>query len=181
MMVEEARRVAQSVASGEFEGLSRFRGNFRPFRLCKHFLLSDCHRGKECTYAHSYGELHPASPELPRLEEGDTSAIAEQGKVSESKAPDLRMQKKRELCNNFKNNECILGKTCPYAHGEHELGKVELVVTDRIKTKICKHWKEGKCIFGSHCVSAHGETEIGQKRPPFTNGPPMKRRRDGDR
>ena len=31
-----------------------------------------------CTYAHSLEELHPASPDLPRVEVKETNALAEQ-------------------------------------------------------------------------------------------------------
>lgn len=65
--------------------------------MCKHFKTDQCWRGQEhleasrigndfksratslrCTYAHSLEELHPASPDLPRVEVKDTNALAEQ-------------------------------------------------------------------------------------------------------
>lgn len=154
---------------------SRFKGNFRPLRLCKHFTSSGCWRGADCTYAHTIEELHPASPDVPRADLG-TSALAQTGKVEESQIPDVRMKKKREMCNKFQNNECVLGKACPFAHAESELGTIELVITDKVKTRICKFWEAGKCIFEKNCVNAHGEKEIGTKRPAFMT-PPMKKRR----
>jgi hypothetical protein len=40
---------------------------------------SDSHsRWARCTYAHSLEELHPASPDLPRVEVKETNALAEQ-------------------------------------------------------------------------------------------------------
>lgn len=42
----------------------------------------------------------------------------------------------KELCNKWKNGQdCVLGRACPYAHGEKELGTVELVVCGRVKTR----------------------------------------------
>ena len=52
----------------------------------------------------------------------------------------------KELCNKWKNGQdCVLGRACPYAHGEKELGTVELVVCGRVKTRICKFWTTGNC------------------------------------
>merc|ERR1712083_884419 len=78
-----------------------------------------------------------------------------------------------------KNNECVLGRACPYAHGEEELGTVELVVCGRVKTRICKFWASGNCMFIGNCVNAHGEAELGTKRPDFIT-PPMKKRKEGE-
>lgn len=160
---------------GDGEDDSRFKGNFRPLRLCKHYTTAGCWRGADCTYAHNLDELHPASPDIPRHNLG-TSALAETGKVEESQIPDVRMKKKREMCHKFQNNECVLGRACPFAHAESELGTIELVITDKVKTRICKFWESGKCIFAQNCVNAHGEKEIGTKRPAFMT-PPMKKRR----
>lgn len=169
------------------EAPSRFKGHFRPLRMCKHFITSGCWRGSDCTYAHSMDELHPASQDLPNLDlgiaelvaMGDTSALAEQSKPPESQLPDVRMKKKRELCQKFQNNDCVLGRACPFAHGEAELGTVELVITEKVRTRICKFWTSGRCVFGHQCVNAHGEHEIGTKRPPFLT-PPVKRRAAGE-
>lgn len=169
------------------EAPSRFKGHFRPLRMCKHFITMGCWRGNDCTYAHSMDELHPASQDLPNLDLGigelgafaDTSALAEQSKPPESQLPDVRMKKKRELCQKFQNNDCVLGRACPFAHGEAELGTVELVITEKVRTRICKFWTSGRCVFGHQCVNAHGEHEIGTKRPPFLT-PPVKRRAAGE-
>ncbi|CAE7265571.1 unnamed protein product [Symbiodinium sp. CCMP2456] len=147
--------------------------------MCKHYKTDQCWRGQECTYAHSLEELHPASPDLPRVEVKETNALAEQQKVEDS-APDVRLKKKKELCNKWKNGQdCVLGRACPYAHGEKELGTVELVVCGRVKTRICKFWTTGSCMFLGNCVNAHGEKELGTKRPDFMT-PPMKKRREGE-
>lgn len=157
----------------------RFKDGYRPLRMCKHFKTDQCWRGQECTYAHSLEELHPASPDLPRVEVKETNALAEQQKVEDS-APDVRLKKKKELCNKWKNGQdCVLGRACPYAHGEKELGTVELVVCGRVKTRICKFWTTGNCMFLGNCVNAHGEKELGTKRPDFMT-PPMKKRREGE-
>jgi len=156
----------------------RFREGYRPLRMCKHFQTDQCWRGDECTYAHSLEELHPASPDLPRSEVKETSALAEQQKVEDS-APDVRLKKKKELCNKWKNGQdCVLGRACPYAHGEKELGVVELVVCGRVKTRICKFWTTGNCMFLGNCVNAHGEKELGTKLPDFLT-PPTQKRREG--
>ncbi|CAJ1453635.1 unnamed protein product [Effrenium voratum] len=157
----------------------RFKDGYRPLRMCKHYKTDQCWRGQECTYAHSLEELHPASPDLPRVEVKETNALAEQQKVEDS-APDVRLKKKKELCNKWKNGQdCVLGRACPYAHGEKELGTVELVVCGRVKTRICKFWTTGNCMFLGNCVNAHGEKELGTKRPDFMT-PPMKKRREGE-
>ena len=39
--------------------------------------------------------------------------------------------------------ECMLGKQCPFAHKEEDLGTVELVLCGKVKTRICKMWKQG--------------------------------------
>lgn len=170
-------RVAKSAdAWGEGEEDSRFKGNFRPLRLCKHFTTAGCWRGADCTYAHTLEELHPASPDMPRQDLAVAAPAAEPGRIDASQIPDVRMKKKREMCHKFQNNECVLGRACPFAHHENELGTVELVITDKVKTRICKFWECGKCIFATNCVNAHGEKEIGTKRPAFMT-PPMKKRR----
>jgi len=157
----------------------RFKDGYRPLRMCKHYKTDQCWRGQECTYAHNLEELHPASPDLPRVEVKETNALAEQQKVEDS-APDVRLKKKKELCNKWKNGQdCVLGRACPYAHGEKELGTVELVVCGRVKTRICKFWTTGSCMFLGNCVNAHGEKELGTKRPDFMT-PPMKKRREGE-
>jgi len=113
------------------------------------------------------------------VEVKETNALAEQQKVEDS-APDVRLKKKKELCNKWKNGQdCVLGRACPYAHGEKELGTVELVVCGRVKTRICKFWTTGSCMFLGNCVNAHGEKELGTKRPDFVT-PPMKKRREGE-
>jgi len=158
---------------------TRFKDGYRPLRMCKHMKTDQCWRGQECTYAHSLDELHPASPDLPRVEVKETNALAEQQKVDDT-APDVRVKKKKELCNKWKNGQdCVLGRACPYAHGEKELGTVELVVCGRVKTRICKFWTTGNCMFLGNCVNAHGEKELGTKRPDFVT-PPMKKRREGE-
>lgn len=172
---------AERLAKGGFflQQPARFKDGYRPLRLCKHYTTVGCWRDEECTYAHSFEELHPASPDLPRVDAlSGTSALAEQAKVEDS-APDVRLKKKKELCRKFQNKECVLGRACPYAHGEKELGTVELVVCGRVKTRICKFWAAGNCMFSGNCVNAHGEQELGTKRPDFIT-PPMKKRKEGE-
>lgn len=178
LRAHEAERMAKS--GGYFSNHpARFKDGYRPLRLCKHYNTVGCWRDDECTYAHSLDELHPASPDLPRDHLGaSTTALAEQGKVEDT-APDVRLKKKKELCRKFQNKECVLGRACPYAHGEKELGTVELVVCGRVKTRICKFWASGNCMFTGNCVNAHGEAELGTKRPDFIT-PPMKKRREGE-
>jgi len=180
LRVHEAQRLAKGHVA--IQQPSRFKDNFRPMRLCKHLItLGMCRQGGECTFAHSYDELHPASPDLPKVEgTGGTSALAEQGEVPENNVPDVRLKKKREMCGRFSRGECSLGKVCPFAHSEEELGTVGLVVCGKVKTRLCLFWDSGKCIYGSNCNNAHGEREIGTKRPPPELAPPMKKRREGE-
>jgi len=122
--------------------------------------------GNKCTFAHAYEELHPASAELIDLPRSDM--LSEQ-KVEdfETQEPHMRMKKKREMCQRFQNKgECLLGKRCMFAHTESDLGKVELVYDDRVKTEICRKWETGKCVFGRYCPHAHGMEQIGRLKPP---------------
>lgn len=165
----------------------RFTDNFRPFRICKHFMTNDCWRGDKCTYAHCYEELHPASPDLPKDQQlgapAGTAALAEMPSQprDEEKMPDMRLKRKRDLCHKFQENgTCQLGKACPFAHGEHEIGTVEFVVCEKVKLKICKFWENGTCMYGDkNCINAHGKEEIGTRRPNFMM-PPMKKKREGE-
>eukprot|EP00928_Gymnodinium_smaydae_P042907 TRINITY_DN28850_c0_g1_i1.p1 TRINITY_DN28850_c0_g1~~TRINITY_DN28850_c0_g1_i1.p1 ORF type:complete len:462 (-),score=66.89 TRINITY_DN28850_c0_g1_i1:34-1419(-) len=171
--------------------VSRFKENFRPMRLCKHLImLGICRPGRDCTFAHTFDELHPASPDLPddfnkESEPVATGALAEQGEVEESRVPDMRLKKKKEMCGRYSRGECSLGKICPFAHTESELGTVGLAVCGKVKTRLCVFWDAATgsakgCIYGKNCNNAHGEWEIGTKRPPPELCPPMKRRRDGE-
>ena len=64
-----------------------------------------------------------------------------------------------ELCNKWKNGQdCVLGRACPYAHGEKELGTVELVVCGRVKTRICKFWTTGNCRWAQFTGESPGES-----------------------
>ena len=64
-----------------------------------------------------------------------------------------------ELCNKWKNGQdCVLGRACPYAHGEKELGTVELVVCGRVKTRICKFWTTGNCRWAQFTGESAGES-----------------------
>lgn len=182
----------QKKAKTETVEPSRFKENFRPMRLCKHLItLGFCRPGRDCTFAHNYDELHPASPDLPTDwknesdSHGGTGALAEQGEVEESKVPDMRLKKKKEMCGRYSRGECSLGKICPFAHTESELGTVGLAVCGKVKTRLCVFWDASSqtakgCIYGRNCNNAHGEWEIGTKRPPPELCPPMKRRRDGE-
>lgn len=146
---------------------TRFENGYRPTQLCKKFFLYEgCAHGSKCTFAHAYEELHPASAELIDLPKSDM--LSEQ-KVDdfETQEPHMRMKKKREMCQRFKNKgECLLGKRCMFAHTESDLGKVELVYDDRVKTEICRKWETGKCVFGRYCPHAHGKEQIGRLKPP---------------
>jgi len=156
-------------------------------RICKHlFTFGICRQGAECTFGHTYDELHPASPDLPDVpkDEVQTTALAEQTEVPESAVPDMRLKKKKEMCGRYSRGECFLGKICPFAHSEDQLGTVGLAVCGKVKTRLCVFWDAKTqtakgCIYGSNCNNAHGDHEIGMKRPPPELAPPMKRRKDG--
>ena len=47
-----------------------------------------------CTYAHSLEELHPASPDLPRVEVKETNALAEQQMLGQSADRNVAMVQK---------------------------------------------------------------------------------------
>ena len=44
---------------------SRFKDDYRAYKFCSHFQAGMCWQGQVCVYAHSYAELHPASPDMP--------------------------------------------------------------------------------------------------------------------
>jgi len=175
----ELERLAKGQATGDIP--SRFKDGFRPLQLCKKlFRYGMCPRGDECTFAHAMDELHPASTALPQEgEEGADAAasVLAQGKEAtfDQEAPDMRMKKKREMCQRMNTKGgCLLGKKCMFAHSEDELGTVALVITDRVKSSICRFWESGHCIYGKYCVNAHGMQEIGMKKPPEELCPPTK-------
>jgi hypothetical protein len=162
---------------------TRFKDDYRPLRLCRHFMIGECAQGERCIYAHCYEELHPASPDLPKDEETEIGALAEMKPVrkEEETAPNMRLRKKRDLCKKFmETGSCLRGKACPYAHGEHELGTMAFVLYDKVKLKICQHWAQGRCIYEDKCINAHGKQEIGQKRRDFFDMPPVKKRREDE-
>lgn len=186
LQVQEAQRRKKEDKSMP----SRFKEGFRPMRLCKHLLtMGFCKQSHECTFGHVYEELHPASPDLPRdyvNPSSSTNSLCEQGEIPESQVPDMRLKKKKEMCGRHSRGECSLGKICPFAHSEAELGTIGLSVCGKVKTRLCVFWdpktQNAKgCIYGRSCNNAHGEREIGTKRPPPELAPPTKRpRRDGE-
>lgn len=157
----------QLAASGEVP--SRFRVGFRPLQLCKRNLRGLCPDGDSCRFAHTLEELHPLSPENPArvLLPAGTNALAEQSSDNKKIEPAYRMQTKRAICNRLARGGCMLGKQCPFAHSEEELGTTCRVLTGRVKAKLCKHWDSGKCIYGMHCVNAHGMDEVGTPMPDY--------------
>lgn len=191
MQAHESRGKGGSAPSSR-----RFKDSFRPMRLCKHLVqMGVCRQADQCTFAHTFEELHPSSPDVPKLAELNlTNALAEQqampatgtnpapnSAASGSDAmPDLRLKKKRELCERFARGYCTLGKVCSFAHGEDELNTVGLAVCGKVKTQVCRNWQAGRCIYGNLCNNAHGEQEIGTKRPPPELAPPMKRRKEDE-
>jgi len=148
---------------------TRFGNGYRPTQLCKElFLYNGCEHGSKCTFAHSYDELHPASAELIDQQNG-TGNVEHKLEEWETKIPEMRMKKKREMCQKLKNKgKCLLAEKCMFAHTEADLGKVMLVYTDptHIKTDICWKWETGKCPFGRYCSHAHGMDQIATPKPP---------------
>lgn len=168
MKLQEAQEARASRAAGKGHASSRFRDDYRPMWLCKYMSTRGvCHKEDKCTFAHSIDELHIMSPVLPKMDGADdTALLAEQGADELNEQPDLQMKKKRDLCTQFDLGECLLGKLCPFAHGEKEIGSVGLAVSGNVKTQICQRWRDGKCLYGKLCNRAHGAHEIGLKRPP---------------
>jgi len=163
----------------------RFTDDFRPLQFCKRFFSAEgCRRAEKCTYAHCYEELHPNAPEFAKNKTEIAGGFKEEEKEDDpaKMMPDMRMKKKREICNKWKKDGgCVLGKACPFAHGEKEIGTVALVVCEKVKMKICAFYERGKCVYGKSCINAHGKEEIGLKRPDFMhNAPSGKRRKDGE-
>lgn len=165
---QEARAAARSASGGgKGPAPSRFRDDYRPMWLCKYMSARGaCYKEERCTFAHSVDELHVMSPVLPRLGGTESTGLAEQGVQEPNEQPELQMKKKRDLCTQFDVGECLLGKLCPFAHGEKEIGSVGLAVSGNVKTQICQRWRDGKCLYGKLCNRAHGAHEIGLKRPP---------------
>mmetsp|Transcript_61999 Transcript_61999/g.134402 ORF Transcript_61999/g.134402 Transcript_61999/m.134402 type:complete len:395 (+) Transcript_61999:228-1412(+) len=180
----ESQRNSKGSTVGEVQ--TRFKDGFRPMQTCrKLFRLGSCPRGDDCTFAHSYEELHPASPDFPGAEETGTGTEALAVQTTETPfnaaaEPAMRMKKKREMCHRLARGGCLLGKKCMFAHEESELGTVALVITDRVKTQICRFWESGKCIYGKYCVNAHGMEEIGTLKPPEELCPPSKIYKQGN-
>jgi len=149
---------------------SRFEGGYRPTQLCKkYFLHNACTHGETCTFAHNYEELHPASAEL--IDATSSGAALAEQKVEdwETKMPEMRMKKKREMCQKLASKgKCLLAQNCMFAHTEADLGKVMLVYVDpsHLKTDICWRWEKGNCAFGRYCAHAHGMEQIGKPKPP---------------
>lgn len=163
----------QMAVAGELP--MRFKEGFRPLQLCKRNLRGTCRDGENCRFAHALEELHPLSPELPQLElPTGTSALAEQSVDAKKDEPQYRLQKKRAMCNRLGRGGCLLGKSCPFAHSEDELGTTCRVLTGRVKAKLCKYWESSKCIYGKHCVNAHGMDEIGTTMPEYLVQPSSK-------
>jgi len=171
--------------AGLVQPKTRFVDDYRAFKLCRFFSRGECMQGRRCIYAHCFEELHPASPDMPEQQETDSSnsfALAEttQTAKEQDSAPNMRLSKKRDLCRKFQDTgSCSRGSVCPNAHGEAELGKLGFVIYDKVKLKICMAWEKGKCSYGDKCFNAHGDHEIGQKRREFIEGPPMKKRAEG--
>lgn len=165
---------------------SRFIDDYRAFKLCRFFQKNECMQGRRCIYAHCFEELHPASPDMPSEEKAEEEhsvfALAESTQTTKEKdtAPNMRLSKKRDLCRKFQDTgSCSRGSVCPNAHGEAELGKLGFVIYDKVKLKICMAWEKGRCSYSDKCFNAHGDHEIGQKRREFIEGPPMKKRGEG--
>jgi len=166
--VFEAQRSAKGSSLGRLP--TRFKDGYRPMRMCKSLVkFGACLRGEECTFAHTYDELHPASADLQSEGAGVLGAVlAQQEPPSFLNAePNMQVRKKRDMCQRMVKSGCLLGTRCMFAHSEEELGTVALVITDvRVKRQICKYWESGRCGYGSYCVNAHGAEEIGKLKPP---------------
>jgi hypothetical protein len=155
---------------------SRFQDGYMPLFLCKKLMtFGQCPRGDSCTFAHNIEELHPASPDLPKLEVMSVPGVLSEQAQEIDQMPDVKMKRKRSMCQRYAKGECLLGKQCPFAHKEEDLGTIELVLCGNVKTRICKMWTIGKCIYAVNCWDAHGQKDIGLKRPPPELCPKIKR------
>jgi len=167
-MQQRVFETQKCIASGDMP--TRFKEGFRPMQLCKQFVKSaTCVRGETCSYAHTFEELHPMSPNLPGAQSAKAMEALEEEHMPEQPGPEpvMRMQRKRAMCQRLHRGGCLLGGKCPFAHNEAELGTVGLAITDRVKTHICKFFEQGKCVYGKYCVNAHGPNEIGKPKPEY--------------
>lgn len=166
MRIQDAARGQADAKSEQAKKECRFVDDFRPMNLCKHMKERGyCARSDSCMYAHSFEELHVISPDLPKVEGDESQRGYLATKPDKEQAPDLKMQKKKELCTRFEQGTCLLGKVCSFAHGEKELGTVGLAVQGYVKLQLCENFEKGRCKFGDNCSRAHGEKQIGLKRP----------------
>lgn len=98
---------------------------------------------------------------------------------------------KTRVCIKWRQNQCLEGEHCNFAHGEHELrvlppdlvaqldatqlkpkSSAEPPEPALLKTKLCtKFVTTGHCPYGATCIFAHGHEEL-RTRPPATPRPP---------
>eukprot|EP00746_Dinoflagellata_sp_MGD_P146511 gnl/MRDRNA2_/MRDRNA2_78975_c0_seq2.p1 gnl/MRDRNA2_/MRDRNA2_78975_c0~~gnl/MRDRNA2_/MRDRNA2_78975_c0_seq2.p1 ORF type:complete len:288 (+),score=63.65 gnl/MRDRNA2_/MRDRNA2_78975_c0_seq2:119-865(+) len=150
----------QSVAAAQGQQSKkecRFVDDYRPYQLCRHMKQKGyCTQGEGCFYAHTIEELHVTSPDQPNPLVG----------ADAGGQPDLKMKKKKYICQQYEQGNCLLGKVCGLAHGQEEMGTVGLAVTGNPKTTMCQNFERGSCVWGKHCDRAHGMKEIGLQKPP---------------
>merc|ERR1712228_516527 len=92
MKVDQLESLTRPVSgNARFTGNSRFKDDYRAFKLCMHFQTGTCWQGARCVYAHNYEELHPASPDMPEEAQPDNTAMAKTSR-EEEQAPVLRLR-----------------------------------------------------------------------------------------
>merc|ERR1719199_2225111 len=98
-MQQRVFETQKCIASGDMP--TRFKEGFRPMQLCKQFMKSaSCVRGESCSYAHTFEELHPMSPDLPGAQSAKMleSMEEEHAALADIPEPAMRMQRKRAMC-----------------------------------------------------------------------------------
>lgn len=98
------------------------------------------HNGHHCTHG-------------PKSRQGSVSSTS-----SSSKGKNINTQLyKTELCVSFiKMGVCPYGNKCQFAHGDHDLKRVERPANWR--SKPCANWaKFGLCRYGKRCCFKHGD------------------------
>merc|ERR1711871_110622 len=114
MRIQEAKRAQSQAKTEESKKGCRFVDDYRPMTLCRHMKeRGQCARGETCVFAHNFEELHVISPDLPKVagdktDSGTGFLAASQGTTAQ--APELKMKKKKDLCDRFARGECLLGK-----------------------------------------------------------------------
>jgi len=134
--------------------------------LCKYWQLGTCKRGRECTFAHSHGELRGSA--LDDWEDDQVCVIQDAAttpKFSPSLALAPPKKYKTEMCKFFALGTCKRARDCTFAHTPSELrnaaDETPRVPPGGTFPEMCKYWAMGSCKRGRECAFAHSRAELG--------------------